>query len=240
MQNILKIQLPSGIQAEIKELTADAERVLTSRIDLKNGQWINKFIGKALVSLDNKKVPENQGELINLLLDMKTGDRNYLLLRIRMQNYGEDMMFNFECPKCHKNSGYKINLQELLNNDELKIYPYRNDVPISVEISDGVAEIDYMTGRTEQWLASQKEIDTIKMAMAACKSFNGKAPEYKDFAKLLARDITKIRMTYADLKGGLDPKIELDCPECDSINEVMLYQIPDFFTPLTTMGSIGL
>ena len=235
-----KIILPSGIECEIQELTAEAERVLTSKADLKSGQWINKFMAKALISIDGKPVPQNQGELINMLLDMKTGDRNYLLLKIRMQSYGDEMIFNYECPKCHETSGYELNLKQLLDNGELKVYPYREDTPISVEIRNGIAEIDYMTGRSEQWLASLKNIETIHMAMAACKSFNGKAPEYKDFLKLPTRDISKIRMAYSELKGGLDPQIELECFECDSNNKIMLYQIPDFFTPLTSLDNIGL
>ena len=235
-----KIILPSGIECEIKELTAEAERVLTNKADIKSGQWINKFISKALVSLNGKAVPENQGELINMLLDMRTGDRNYLLLRIRMQSYGEEMIFNYECPNCHKTSGYQMNLQEMLDSGELKVFPYREDVPVSVETREGIAEVDYMTGRVEQWLASLKEIDTIHQALAACTSFNGKAPEYKDFAKLRTRDITKIRMAFADLKGGLDPQIELNCYECDTSYKIMLAQIPDFFMPLTTPGNIGL
>lgn len=234
-----KIILPSGIECEIQELTAEAERVLTNKADIKSGQWINKFMSKAIVSIDSKKY-DNQGELISALLDMKTGDRNYLLLQIRMQSYGDEMTFNFECPKCHKTSGYQMNLQEMLNSGELKVYPYQVETPIAIKTREGIAEIDYMTGRSEQWLASIKEIDTIHLAMAACKKFNDKTPEYKDFLKLPVRDLAKIRKAYSELKGGLDPRIKLDCYECDSENEVMLYQIADFFTPLTTLDNIGL
>ena len=240
LEDTKKIVLPSGIECEIQELTADAERILTNKADIKSGQWINKFIAKALVKINNKPVPSNQGELVNMLLDMRTGDRNYLLLQIRMQSYGDEMVFNYECPKCHKTSGYNFSLQELLDTQELKIYPYREDTPISIETREGVAEVDYLTGRKEQWLATVKEIDPIYLAMAACVSFNGKAPEYKDFLKLKTRDISKIRAAFSELKGGLDPQIELNCDECDNSYKVMLYQIPDFFMPTTTLASIGL
>ena len=240
MTDTISITLPSGISAEIQELRGRAEQLLTNKFEVKSGQWLNKFMAKALVSLNGKPVPSNQGELISLLLDMKTGDRNYLLLRIRMMSYGNELVFNYECPKCHKTSGYQLNLQEMLDNDELKIYPYRDDVPITLETRSGTAEVDYMTGRTEQWLASLKTVETIHLAMAACKSFDGKAPTYKVFEDMYTKDLSEIRRVHANLKGGLDPQIELDCPECDTSNKVMLYSISDFFTPLTTMDSIGL
>ena len=238
MEDFEKIILPSEREVEIKELTAEAERILTNKADVKSGRWLNKFIAHAIASIDGRVV-ENNGELINILLDMKTGDRNYLLLRIRMQSYGTKLVFNYQCPQCKKTSGYELDLQEMLDNEILKVYPYRKDVPITVETRGGIAEIDYMTGRSEQWLAMQENIDTIHIAMASCKTFNGKTPEYKDFKNLFTKDITAIRMAAADLKGGLEAQIKLECPECDNEYSVMLYQIPDFFTPITSLENIG-
>lgn len=236
----LKFNLPSGRSVEIKELAAEAERILDSKQDMKSGKWFNKFIAKALVSIDEKPVPKNEGEIISLLLDMKSGDRNFLLLQIRIMNYGSDMVFSYKCPKCGKVSGYSLDLQQMLDDGSLKVYPYRDDVPLKIETRSGIVEIDYPTGRTEQWVAGLKDMDRIHLAMAMCSSFNGHPPEYKDFAGMFAKDISEIRKIGNNLKGGLDPAIELDCPECDSSYSVMLYQIPDFFTPLTTMESIGL
>ena len=236
---VLKITLPSGIEAEIKEIDGAAEKALTNQRLLKSGKAMNVLMQKAIVTLNGKPLPQNAGEANALLLDLKTGDRNYLLLRIRMQSYGDELIFNSECPICHKTSGYKINLQEMLDKGELKVYPYQDNVPIIVETSAGPAEVDYMTGRGEQWLASQREIDSVIMALAACKSFNGHTPTYKEFESMRVKDLNKIRLAYLDLKGGLDPKIELECLDCNSTYSTSLYQIPDFFIPQTTMATIG-
>ena len=240
ISEVESFKLPSGIAVEIQEIDAAAERLLTNRKEMSSGRALNKIMLSALVSLNNKPLPENEGEANALILDMKTGDRNYLLLRIRMQSYGDELIFNYECPHCHKISGYKINLREALDKGELKVYEYRKDTPIIIETRGGTAEIDYSTGRTEQFLAQQSEFDTVIMALAACKSFNGKPPVYKDFINLSVKDLAKIRLAYADLKGGLEPKIELDCLECDRSYDAPLYAITDFFIPVTTAESIGL
>ena len=236
----LEFTLPSGRPVEIQEFTAEAERMLDDKQALKSGRWLNKLMAKALVSLDNKPVPKNEGERVALLLDMLTGDRNYLLLQIRIFNYGADMIFNYKCPKCGKTSGYSMNLQEMLDDGTLKVYPYRDDVPLLLETRSGTAEINYPTGRTEEWFAALREPDRIHLAMGMCSSFNGHPPEYKEFAAMFAKDISQIRIMGNSLKGGLDPEIELDCFECDNTYSVMIYSIPDFFTPLMMTDSTGL
>ena len=236
----IEFELPSGIPVKIKEIDGAAEKALTNQKLLKSGRAMNVLMLKALVSYDGKPLPTNEGEANSILLDMKTGDRNYLLLRIRMQSYGNEIIFNRECPKCHKTSGYKMDLQEMLDKGELKVYPFRDDVPIIVETRDGVAEVDYMTGRTEQWLMQQKEIDSVIMALAACKMFNNHAPTYKEFENMRAKDLNKIRLTFLDLKGGLDPRIELVCLDCNNSYSISLHEIPDFFIPRTTTATIGL
>ncbi len=237
--NIESFELPSGVQVEIQELTAASQKVFSDKQLIKSGKWINKLMLNALVSIDGKPIPENAGEANALLLDMKSGDRNYLLLRIRMQNFGEEMDFNYECPKCKKTAGYHINFKDALDNGSLKVYPYREDVPIEVETRSGTALIDYPTGRTEEWLSMQKDPDIILGTMGYCKSFNGHPPTYKEFEGLYAKDLTKIRLAGEDLKGGLDPRIELECVECDTSFSIFLYQIPDFFIPQMMTGSIG-
>jgi len=232
--------LPSGIPVEIQEVTAAAEKMLLNRQEMKTGRGLNKFILSAMVSYNGQPMPPN-GEGMNILLDMKTGDRNYLILRIRMNSYGDELDFNYKCPACGHTSGYHLNFQEALDNGTLKVYPFKEDMPIVVNTRSGIAEIDYMTGRDEEWLAMQKEIDLINIAVAGCSAFNGHKPTYKEFENLLVKDLTKIRMAILNLKGGLEPKIELECsnPECNHNYDVMLYQIPDFFTPLTAMETTG-
>ena len=241
LNDTVRFDLPSGIPVEIQEVTGAAEKMLLDRKEMKTGKGLNRFILSSLVSYNNEPVM-NDNNGMNLVLDMKSGDRNYLILRIRMNNYGEELDFNYKCPTCGKTSGYHINFQEALDNGELKVYPYRDDMPIVVNTRSGIAEIDYMTGRDEEWLALQKEVDLISIAVAGCSAFNGHKPTYKEFENLFVKDLNKIRLEILGLKGGLDPKIELECsnPDCNNSYEVMLYQIPDFFTPLTAKGTTGL
>ena len=238
--NVISFELPSGIPVEIQEIDAYAEKALTNREELASGRAMNKVMRSALVSYNGQPMPANEGEANAIVLDMRSGDRNYLLLRIRMQSYGDEMIFNYKCPECKRTSGYRINLRECLDDGTFKIYPYSEDAPVQVETRGGIAEIDYSTGRTELWLAQQDEIDTVKFALARCKTLNGKKPTYKDMEQLSVNDLKNIRLAAVDLKGGLDPTIELNCLKCGNYFNVPVHLIPDFFIPVTTKESIGL
>ncbi|MDR1977934.1 MAG: hypothetical protein LBQ42_04295 [Synergistaceae bacterium] len=230
----IQFELPSGIPVEIQEMSGNAERHIRNKQFLKSGKWLELLMMDTVVSLGGNALPESELEAEKLLLDLRTGDRNYLLLQIRMQSFGEEMTFNYKCPECKKTAGYSINLKELLDSGDLRVSPYREDVPIQLEVRGGIAVIDYSDGHRERLIAAQKEIDTVVLTMMACKTFNGEKPAYETFAKLLSRDLAKIRETFLDLQGGLEPEIELDCLECGDSHNVLLAGIPDFFFPATT------
>ena len=103
-----------------------------------------------------------------------------------------------------------MNLQTMLDDGTLKIYPYREDLPLIVETRSGIAEIKYSTGRNEQWLAELGNPDRIHLAMAMCSKFNVHTPEYKEFANMFAKDISE------------------NCIECDTSYTIPIYRIPDF------------
>jgi hypothetical protein len=230
----VSFELPSGIPVEIQEISGNAERHVRNKQFVKSGKWLELLMMDALVSLDGNPLPESELESERLLLDLKSGDRNYLLLRIRMQSFGEEMTFNYKCPECKKTAGYCVNFQDLLDSGELKVYPYRKDVPIEIEVRGGVAVIDYPDGHRERLVAAQKEIDAVTVSLMACKTFNGEKPTYETFAKLFSRDLAKIRETFLELQGGLEPEIELECLECGNIYPVKLAGIQDFFFPSMT------
>lgn len=233
--------LPSGRPVTIREITGAAQKVFSRKDDLMSGKWINKYLYHAVTMLDGNPIPTNYGEANVLFLDMLSGDRNYLLTKVRMFNFGTAMDFNFECPDCHKTSGYHVDLQEAIDSKELKMYPYREDMPLVVEFRGGNVEIEYPTGRTEEWLYSHNDnMDVIFSTMPFCKTFNGRPPKYSDFENLYARDLNKIRNAIEDLKGGFDERLELKCLHCQRINSAPLHLIPEFFFPRTMREYVGI
>lgn len=86
---------------DIKPMTAREEDILTSRAYIKNGTVLTKLIQSCLV---NKNI--NPDDLIS-------GDRNALLIALRITGYGSDYELEISCPACGKSSRNSFNLSEL-------------------------------------------------------------------------------------------------------------------------------
>lgn len=225
--------LPSGTECEIREFDGKTEKLFSDKSLVNSGRVIDLIIARSLVSLDGKTISnEHEGE--EAALNMLSGDRNFLLVKIRVLNYGPEMYINHRCPVCGEWAGYELNLEEILADEDepsLTIRPF--NPPVTVELSNGdKAELRDMTGRNERRLAALKEVTALDVEMSCVASINGEKPKRGYFDNLPVRDLSLIRDTYAEkLNGGLDGTIYLTCRNCNAENEVFIASVRDFFAP---------
>ena len=226
------ITLPSGKQVEISPADGKAERMFEDKKLIRDGTLIDKYLTSRIESVDcNTSMTPQQKEAF--VLDLFTGDRNYLLYQIRVDSYGPDMVFNHECPKCKKTNGYKVDLKELLENKTVKIYPYK-DEPLRVKLprSGGYAIVKHATGHDERRAAQIKDDMITGGMLLRTAELNGKPPTRKEMEELIGEDRAVIRGAMEAMnKAGLWPEIELTCLECNSDYQAPLQGIPDFFVP---------
>ena len=226
------ITLPSGTTAVLKEVTGRAEKQLFNKRNIENGNNIDLFMSECIETIGDEKESMTPIEKEKALLVMKSGDRNYLLLMIRIEGLGEQMDFNSKCPNCGHTSGYSVNLKQMLDDGTLKIEPY-GDEPRRVGLpSGGYAEIIYLTGEAER-SASKLPRDAIHAAMLLRTTcINGERPNIKTLEIIPMRDLCALRAALTEMQGGLLPEIELDCPECGNSYEIGVHTVQDFLSPL--------
>lgn len=230
----MRITLPSGIPVTLKPMTGRAEKVLEDKKLLQNGTLTDRYMMECIETIgDAEKMSPQEKE--KALLDMKSGDRNYLLLMIRVEGFGSKMFFNSECPKCGKTAGYEIDILDLLETEEIKILPYR-EFPVLVElpVSGGYAEIGPMTGAVERRLSQLPQNALHQAMLLRIDSINDTKATLKDLENMHGKDLLAIRAAMSIPDGGLDPTIEIDCPECGASYRRMLSQYVDFFVPSRT------
>lgn len=236
----LNITLPSGLQVVLKPMTGRAERVLEDKKLYKSGALVDRYMMECIETIGDKEKMTPQ-EKEKALLEMLSGDRNYLLMAIRIEGFGPEMIFTSTCPKCKKDSGYEINLQEMLDNGTFPVFPYQ-EAPRRVDLpaSGGYAEIEYMTGQRERQMAQLPENAIHQSMLIRIHSINGERATLKDLENMHGRDLLALRAAMGDMRGGLDSMIELDCGECGASYEISIASVPDFFVPSrTSLESVG-
>jgi hypothetical protein len=226
------LTLPSGKTVEVSPIDGKTERILEDKKIIQSGSLIDKYLVSRIVSIDgdDSMTPQQKESVV---LDMYSGDRNYLLYQLRIDSYGPEMVFNQECPTCKKTSGYKVDLNELLADGTVKIHPY-HDQPLRVELprSGGYAVISHLTGHDERKLTQYKDNFLSAAMLLLTRELNGKPPTRKDMDELIGEDLAVIRGAMDEMmEAGLDAKIELTCLNCGRDYPVGLHMIPDFFVP---------
>jgi hypothetical protein len=235
-----EITLPSGKRVEVTPIDGKTERLFEDKKLIQTGVLIDKYLASRIVSVDGNDSMTPQ-EKEKEVLDMRSGDRNYLLYQLRIISYGPSVIFNSQCPLCKKTSGYDVNLQEMLDNGTIHVYPYRDET-LRVELprSGGYAIIDYMTGHEERKAAQIKDNPMSGATLLRTKELNGKSPTRKDLDELIGEDLAAIRGGIKEMQnGGLVPMLDLTCMDCGNEYEADLRSIFDFFAPTKTSTGIA-
>ena len=211
---------------EIRAMTAREEDILTSRALLKKGTVITELIKSCLV---DKAI--DPGELL-------MGDRNALMVAIRITGYGPDYDAEMECAECGNKGARTFNLGALPIR-RLQIAPVADGLNLfefKLPYSNKVARFKFLTGRDEETILAMQEKQK-KMALSATDTTVTTNLQYAlqsidgidDRAKIAAfvrmmpaRDSLALRNYIRDNEPGIIMRQEVKCPSCGHEEEVSM------------------
>jgi len=208
---------------EIRPMTAREEDILTSRALLKKGTVLTELIKSCLV--DKTVNP----------LDLVAGDRNALMVAIRITGYGADYTTEIECNECSAKNQQVFNLSELPVK-RLEIQPVvdgQNLFEFLLPYTKKKVMFKFTTGRDEEEMSTlqdkQKKLglksdSAVTMALQnAILSIDGIEDRHKvsNFVKNMpARDSLALRNHIRENEPGITMKQEVTCPSCGHSEEV--------------------
>lgn len=220
---------------EIRAMTTKEEDILTSRALLKKGTVITELIKSCLV--DKSINP----------YEMLSGDRNALMVAIRITGYGPDYSIDIECPSCNVKSEQDFNLAELPIKP-LEIQPVatgKNVFEYVLPYTKKVVRFRFLNGRDEEEIMitqeKQKKVasnDTLVTTnlLYSILSIDG----IEDRAKLAsfirnmpARDSLALRNYIKENEPGIEMKSRMECPSCGHTDEVAMPLGVTFLWPNT-------
>lgn len=132
---------------EIKAMTAREEDILTSRALLKKGTVITELIKSCVL---DKSINTS---------DLLVGDRNALMVAIRITGYGPEYETEVECQECASKTPHSFNLAELpiRRLDLTPVEQNSNIFEFMLPYSKKLVKFKFMTGRDEEEIMATQE-----------------------------------------------------------------------------------
>lgn len=213
-------------QVEIRAMTAREEDILTSRAYLKKGTVITELIKSCMTDRSINPV------------DLLTGDRNALMVAIRITGYGAEYDAEVECAECNTKAPQQFNLAELPIR-HLEIEPVElgmNLFEFKLPYSKKTVRFKFMTGRDEEEIVATQEKQKklgLPGADAAVTtnllysivSIDGVEDRAKiaGFVRMMpARDSLALRNYIRDNEPGVRMRQDTACPSCGHSEEVVM------------------
>ncbi len=219
---------------DIRAMTAREEDILTSRALIKKGTVISHLLQSCIV---DKRVNVNE---------MLTGDRNSVMVALRITGYGSDYNVEAECPACSNKSKQTFNLSEL-QVKPLEIDPSsqgENSFEFRLPVTKKTVRFKFLTGLDEEEILQIQErkkktgaiadslvTTRLQYAVISVEGKTDKALISNFMRNMPARDSLALR-TYIDKhEPGIDMKVFMECPSCSESSEIRMPMGAGFFWP---------
>ena len=223
---------------EIRPMTTREEDILTSQALLKKGTVITELIRSCLV--DKTIEP----------LDLVTGDRNALMISIRISGYGHEYDAEIQCSECDAISKHSFDLTQLGIN-RLGISPTSpgvNEFAFTLPKSKFNCTFRFLTGRDEQeivltqerqrkqgMISSNRITAALQHSLVSVNGNTDRSQLSKFITNMPAFDSLALREFMKKNEPGIDMTQEITCGACGHVEEVSMPIGVNFLWP----GSAG-
>ena len=222
---------------DIKAMTAKEEDILMNRTLVRKGTVVTELIKSCIL---DKSIDVN---------NMISGDRNALMVAVRITGYGSDYSPKVTCPSCDTQQDFSINLQDLpikeLDLNKLKqVSPGQNAFEVQLPVSKKTVVFKFLTSKDEERILQEAEarrkkgftqetLITSKL-MASIISIDGVTTMgfINQFCQFMpAKDSLVLRKLINDCEPGIDMTSEFTCNGCGHQEVLSVPLGPSFFWP---------
>lgn len=219
---------------DIRSMTAREEDILTSRALIKKGTVISNLLQSCIV---DKRIDVQK---------MLSGDRNAIMVALRITGYGAEYTAEVDCPSCGDRSKHEFDLSAL-RIKELQIQPVEigsNLFEFQLPVTKKNVKFKFLTGACEEEIMIIQERKKKSGAQAdslvttrlqfSIVAVDGKTDKnlISSFIRSMpAKDSMMLRQFIDKNEPGIDMKQFIDCSACGESSEVRMPLGASFFWP---------
>jgi len=222
---------------ELKAMTAREEDILMNRTLVRKGTVVTELIKSCII---DKNIDVNS---------MISGDRNALMVAVRITGYGADYAPKVTCPSCESQQDFSVNLENLpvkeLDLGKLKqVGTGQNAFEFMLPLSKKTVIFKFLTGKEEERILQdietkrkkgivQENLVTTKL-MNSIVAIEGNTERgfINQFCQHMpARDSLALRKVLDESEPGVDMSSDFVCNSCGHTEVLTVPLGPSFFWP---------
>tara|TARA_E500000331_G_C17178502_1_gene679466 strand:+ start:93 stop:959 length:867 start_codon:yes stop_codon:yes gene_type:complete len=223
-------------EIEVRHMTTAEEDILTSRVLLKKGTAIDKFLEKII------QAPVHPNDLL-------LGDKSALIVQARIDGYGSDYTTQVACPACQARLTHTFDLTDYqlveghdCNEVDDASSTDRNTFIISLD-NGWEVEVRALNGHDEKQMTkamNQRQKaglpdsgiqEQLRSMIVSISGHTDKSTINKAVQHMTGKQSRKIRETYSKIIPNIDLKQSVTCHECLTTSEMEVPLTSDFFWP---------
>lgn len=236
------ITCPSGLTGRIRGMKAREERILADRKLARSGGQIEQILAACWEETIDPG-PYDFGEQTIDWSKVLQGDRFYALLQIRILSYGAEYAFAVSCENrsCRARIEWELNLNDLparaLSDESQASFLAGNRFETTLPDANRRVTFRLLTGADEHRMVSLRKAASDRpittMLAFRLDSIDGVEPRDKArfIEDLAMSDVAFLLGEFDRVDCGIDTEIQVECPECLSVQTVELPFERGFFLP---------
>lgn len=219
-----RFELPSGTEVELREMTGAEEDLLTNEQMMRSGEGINQVFANCVL-----RIGENESPGMQDVMNMLSGDRAFVLVRLRQVSLGDEVDLDLKCtnPACGADNFTRVDLRDL----EVDPYGEGREFDFTLPKSGKKVRFCLMDGHKETRLAQMRKRDITTAMLLRIISIDEEPPSKKAMNEMPLFDRNALRAEMASKDGGIDTTIETTCYSCGSALQTRLEAEPSFLFP---------
>ena len=236
------ITCPSGLSGRVRGMKVREERILANRRLARSGGQVDELLAACWEETVDPG-PYDFGDRDIDWGKVLQGDRFYALLQIRALTYGPEYAFAVTCQNeaCRARIEWELDLGDLpvrpLSDESRRVFLDGNRFETVLPDAGKRVWFRLLTGADERKLPQLRRAagDRVLSAMLAFRVVEVEGVEPRDKRRFLEdlsmRDADFLVDEFDRVDCGVDTAIEVECPECFTVQEVELPFDRTFFMP---------
>ena len=223
---------------EIRQMTAKEEDLLTSRTLLKKGVALDRVLANLIV---DKRIDGDS---------LLVGDRNAIIIAMRVSGYGNDYNTKVTCPACNETQEFNFDLNEANiyhgetekegwditdnGNGTFDLVLPKTQVTVTFRLLTGKDEKALFSGMEQDRKRKTYEQTVTRQLVNTVVAVNGdNSPEAINYLinNIPSLDSWLIRLAYRFVAPIVDLTQHFECGECDYAQDMEVPLSADFFWP---------